>query len=260
MYTDGSVSGDLSTVYGYSDFIDNSQTCSCSHGNYQSAVAVYDPNGSEVAYLEEAGGSSATSAAINGDLGTYNVYGVFYLACSCYGQIGGGGGGTPVPVGPCPFPNGETSHYAGKLPPTSTYVGLFTASLIPTGNASFANRTVSEHISTQSNFDTCYWDGSPLSPLTPADFDDGGIWTVGPANSYGLDLIGISTAYVNDYQAMMQDELAPYQSCGWTVTQAMQIDSCGGPPQTYDPGHVAGMTITYNSATSVRGSAQGAAQ
>ena len=98
-YNDGSVSFDDSTVYGYANFIDNSQTCGrCSHNYYVSFVEITDPNGSQVAYLQQGGQSSSTSAAINGDLGTYNVESAFHLVCSCYGQINGGGPTTPVEV------------------------------------------------------------------------------------------------------------------------------------------------------------------
>lgn len=98
VYEDGSVSGDYSTIYGYSNFIDNSQTCGCSHNYYESTVYISDPNGVELSSSQQAGQSSNTSAAINGNLGTYEVYGDSQLVCSCKGQINvpGNPGGYPV--------------------------------------------------------------------------------------------------------------------------------------------------------------------
>lgn len=46
VYNDGSVSQDLSTVYGYSNAADNSTLCSCAHSNYQTTATVYAPDGS----------------------------------------------------------------------------------------------------------------------------------------------------------------------------------------------------------------------
>ncbi len=97
VYQDGSVSGDLSTVYAYSNFVDQSITCQCVHSSYESYAEVEAPDGS---YVEgsASGNESETSMETGGQLGTYNVYGAALFQCSCYGQVGGGGGPVPVAV------------------------------------------------------------------------------------------------------------------------------------------------------------------
>src|SRR5215468_1198224 len=58
---------DNTMVYGTSNSIDNSSTCGCSHGNYQTTSTLHAPNG-DVAY--GFGGTDAgTSMYINGVYG-----------------------------------------------------------------------------------------------------------------------------------------------------------------------------------------------
>ncbi|HTS65611.1 MAG TPA: hypothetical protein VMH28_26495 [Candidatus Acidoferrales bacterium] len=97
VYTDGSVSDDLSTVYGYSNFVDNSTLCSCTHGNYGSQVSIYPPSGSS-ASNQQSGTESSTYISTFGTLGTYTVVGLGSLTCSCFGPVQTGGSPTPVPV------------------------------------------------------------------------------------------------------------------------------------------------------------------
>lgn len=98
VYTDGSVSDDLSTVYGYSNFVDNSTLCGYTHSNYQSIVTIYAPDGSYVSN-QNAGTESSTNVATSGSLGTYNVVGTASLYCSgAEEQIQSGGPSTPVQV------------------------------------------------------------------------------------------------------------------------------------------------------------------
>ncbi len=98
VYTDGSVSGDLSTVYGYSNAVDRSQLCNCLHSNYQSQSTLYGPNGSQ-AGSTESGMESSVSTATDGVGGAYDLVGMQSLNCSCAGLIKTGGG-VPIPV--CP--------------------------------------------------------------------------------------------------------------------------------------------------------------
>ena len=97
VYTDGSVSGDLSTVYGSSSFVDNSTLCGATHSNYQSLVTIYAPGGSNVSN-QNSGMESNTSMLTNGVLGTYDVVGDAYLDCSIGGEIESGGPSYDVPV------------------------------------------------------------------------------------------------------------------------------------------------------------------
>lgn len=98
VYTDGSVSDDLSTVYGSSNFVDNSTLCGATHSNYQSIVTIYAPGGSDVSQ-QDPGTESSTQIATNGTLGTYNVVGEASLYCSAAEeQIQSGGPQTPVQV------------------------------------------------------------------------------------------------------------------------------------------------------------------
>ena len=100
VYTDGSVSDDLSMVYGSSNFVDNSTLCGATHSNYQSTTTIYPPSG-PTAQQEESGFESNTQIATYGVLGTYEVAGGDSFYCSVAEEqidVGDGGPEYPVPV------------------------------------------------------------------------------------------------------------------------------------------------------------------
>jgi len=96
LYNDPTVSADFSTVYDNFNAVDDSALCSCTHTNYQATVYISSPGGGEVS-SSEFGMESYGVMSTNGQLGSYGVWGVLLLNCSCVGPIGGSTGGkTPV--------------------------------------------------------------------------------------------------------------------------------------------------------------------
>jgi hypothetical protein len=85
VYTDGSVSDDASTVYGYSNFVDNSTRCGCVHSNYEAFITIYAPDGS-YASTYNGGTEVGTQMATTAGTGTYNVEIQPQLYCSCAQQ------------------------------------------------------------------------------------------------------------------------------------------------------------------------------
>jgi hypothetical protein len=99
VYSDGDVSSDLSTVFGYSTTVDNSTLCSCDHSNYETTVSLYNPGGSEL-QSTQSGLESSVEMSTNNVMGTYEVIGTVAFYCSCAGNVGGGGPPSQVPVKP----------------------------------------------------------------------------------------------------------------------------------------------------------------
>jgi len=85
VYSDGSVSDDLSTVYGYSNFADHSSTCGCTHSDYTSDLKILAPDGS-FKRDGQPGTESSTSMATNW-VGEYDVVGIADFDCSCAGGM-----------------------------------------------------------------------------------------------------------------------------------------------------------------------------
>lgn len=82
VYNDASISDDLSTVYGSSNFFDNSTLCTCGHGQYQDFLTIYAPDGSHVTQ-NQTGTESNTYMATTAGAGTYTVVSTASLYCSC---------------------------------------------------------------------------------------------------------------------------------------------------------------------------------
>ena len=98
VYADGSVSGDLSTVYGSSNFVDHSTLCGATHSNYQSITTIYPPSGPSV-QNKQSGVESNAQIATYGVLGTYEVAAGDELYCSAAEEnIECGDGGPEYPV------------------------------------------------------------------------------------------------------------------------------------------------------------------
>lgn len=119
VYSDGSWSSDLSAVYGWSNTVDNSTLCWCTHYSYQTTAYLYDPYGDQVSSTQ-AGMESTVSMAINGLMGTYPVRGTVAFYCSCFGAAGGGGPETPVDV---PIPTTLTIVSGTSVQSTESSVG-----------------------------------------------------------------------------------------------------------------------------------------
>jgi len=91
VYADGSVSDDLSTVYGYSNFVDSSIRCGATHSSYSSITTIYPPSDSSAQH-QTSGTESNVQIATNGVQETYEVEGDASLYCSAArSQIESGG-------------------------------------------------------------------------------------------------------------------------------------------------------------------------
>lgn len=83
VYSDGSVSADGSTVYGYTSTEDTSTLCSCVHSDYVAYAILYAPDGSEIGAESDSGFESSVSALTSGVSGTYEANGAGTAYCSC---------------------------------------------------------------------------------------------------------------------------------------------------------------------------------
>jgi hypothetical protein len=95
VYSDGSVSADGSTVYGYSTTTDTSTLCGCVHSNYQTTAELIPPSGSDVKSTQS-GEAATVMMSTNGVHGTYYAIGTVSLNCSCAGLVYGGGPSNPI--------------------------------------------------------------------------------------------------------------------------------------------------------------------
>ena len=100
VYTDGSVSSDLSTVYGYTNAVDNSTLCSYSHYNYQMVATIYAPDGSHASSAPQSGFQANVSKATNGQMGIYQQVGTESFYCTGAAATVYAGGGSSFDVLP----------------------------------------------------------------------------------------------------------------------------------------------------------------
>jgi hypothetical protein len=250
VYNDGSVSGDGTTVYGYTSTEDSSTLCSCVHSGYMAYAALYDPDGTYLGDTEESGFSSSTSALTDGVSGNYQSSGAGIAYCSCLqGEFGGGGTVYPVAV-KCPttislLSGTQSLNLSYGFPTYYTGIGIITTMQVGTGMNGAA---VTESISNGST-NTC--------PTGFINACAGGItFTVGPTSggySFGAPYSGNGNnqfegehAYVNgsdvlsgqsaDYSCT-QTCAQTYSACNkpignFTLTWAFLHDSISGTPVT----------------------------
>lgn len=133
----------------------------------------------------------------------------------------------------CSFPTGEQSaHYdpQWKDEPSGRFGGLFTAMLQqpPGGSVDFSGRQVQEILGTGT--DSCYnmFKNTTKFP-GPIPNGNASTWTVGGLNIYGTDLIGVQDGDTdpNNYVLYYKNQLGAGQSCGYSLTQSVEIDTCG---------------------------------
>jgi hypothetical protein len=161
---------------------------------------------------------------------------------------------------PSDIPASESTRGVGFGTGYFATIGQFRQTLNAYSGSSdiFQGRQVFEAVGFGTNYDTCWYSGSPTAKVTSIS---GGAWNVGyyPVNSpYILslnewvdDYVGFLTISVTDYQSHWSGGGTPL--CGWRVPQAMYIKTVGtsGASQNYTNDSL-GEDIYFDHVTAVR--------
>jgi len=134
VYSDGDVSPDGATVYGWSTTEDNSTLCTCSHSDYQATAELETPGGSYINNTQS-GETVSVSTPTDGVEGTYYAFGLAGLHCSCAGNIGAGWTQFAIPPPP-PRITGIVDNSTGSTTisqGTSGYLAIFGTALTAWG-------------------------------------------------------------------------------------------------------------------------------
>lgn len=175
-------------------------------------------------------------------------------------SIGGGGGTTTMTKSPSDIPTSETTRAVGFGTGYYTTVGQFRQDLNAASGSGdiFQGRQVFEATGFGTNYDSCWYSGSPTGKITTVS---GGAWNVGyyavnppyilTLNEWVDDYIGWLTGSVTDYQAHWSGGGSPL--CGFRLPQAMYIAITGtsGSSQNY-VNDTLGQDIYSDHVTSIR--------